>query len=317
MINLNFNDILSSLRHIRGGIPAVRLTGRIRLGEHRSLLFGPSHDLFDIQEFDPDRDPPNMKLDNFSDDDETEYARRCIESHEIKVFFLVDLSSSIDAGMYLIKRRMLLEAVGYIGATGARYQDPIGLAGFTDKIVLNLPARCGSNHLYHVLRSVYDFLDEHDPESKKISRRKTDFFTALDFVRRSFNKPCFIPIISDFVGFDKVVGTPLLKAVAAKHELVLIFLDDPLELTSAKGLGYLRMEDIEDVESGGQSVVSRRKLLELERELRLRRKELRKKKLEKMGIYSVVLEYSDEGRHYNRLRKFFLKRQRALSARRA
>ena len=50
MTGVNFNDVLSSLRHIRGGIPAIRLTSRIRLGEHKSLFFGPSHDLFDIQE---------------------------------------------------------------------------------------------------------------------------------------------------------------------------------------------------------------------------------------------------------------------------
>lgn len=316
MTNLRFNDVLSSLKHIRGGIPAVRLTSRIRLGEHRSLFFGPSHNLFDIQEFDPDRDPPNMKLDNFSDDDDDiEYAKRCIETHEIKIFFLVDLSSSVDTGMYFIKRRMLLDAIGFIGATGARYQDPIGLAGFTDRIVLNLPARSGSNNLYYLLRNVYDFLDRNDPENKNTPKRKTDFFATLDFIRRSFNKPCFIPIISDFVGFEKVIDSSLLKSVAARHELMFVFLDDPLEFHLAKGPGYLRLED---AESGRQRIVSRRKLMELEHELRLTRRKLRKEELErKRGIYSVVLEYSEEGRHYNRLQKFFLKREKALGVRRA
>ena len=315
-MNLSFNDVLASLRHIRGGIPAVRLTSRIRLADnHRSIFFGPSFDLFDIQEYDPDRDPPNMKLDNFGDeDDEIEYARRCIETHEIRVKLLIDLSSSIDSGMHLIKRRMLLDAIGYIGATATRYQDPIGLAGFTDKIVLDLPPRCGSNNLCYMLRNVYDFLDKHDPENKKVLRRKTDFFVALDYIRRSFNKPCFIPIISDFVGFEKVVDSSLLKAVASKHELMFVFLDDPLEITSAQGPGFIRMED---AESGKQQIVSRRKLLELEHELRLNRRKLRKEELErKRGIYSVVLEYSEDGRHYNRLQKFFLKRHKALNTRR-
>lgn len=311
MNNLRFNDILSSLRHIRGGIPAVRLTGRIRLGEHKSLFFGPSYDFFDIQEFDPERDPPNMKLDSFSDDEETEYARRCIETHEIKTHFLVDLSSSIDSGMYLIRRRMLLESIGFIGATAARYQDPVGLAGFTDKIVLNFKARGGLRNLHHILRNVYDFLDKHDPEKSKTPVRKTDFFAALDFIKRSFDKPCFIPIISDFVGLEKVIDSPIFKYVARKHELMLVFLDDPLELLSASGFGYIQMED---VESGQRGIVSRRKLSKLEHDLRLKRWRLRKKELErKRGIYSVVLEYSKQGRHYNRLRKFFLKRYKALS----
>ena len=111
------------------------------------------------------------------------------------------------------------------------------------------------------------------------------------------------------------MDSPLLKAVAAKHELMFIFLDDPLELTSAQGPGYIRIENAED---GKQQIVSRRKLVKLEQELRLKRRQLRKEELEKKrGIYSVVLEYSEQGRHYNRLQKFFLKRHRALNSRRA
>ena len=252
-----------------------------------------------------------MKLDNFSDDDDTEYARRCIEAHDIKTYLLADLSSSVDAGMYLIRRRMLLESIGFIGATAARFQDPIGLAGFTDEIVLNFKARGGLRNLHHILQNVYDFLDKNDPENINTPRRKTDFFVALDFIKRSFDKPCFIPIISDFVGFEEVVDSPIFKYVARKHELMLIFLDDPLELLSTKGLGYIKMED---AESGKQNIIARRKLAELERESRLKRWKLRKQELEKKrGIYSVVLEYSKDGRHYNRLRKFFLKRHKALS----
>ena len=116
--------------------------------------------------------------------------------------------------------------------------------------------------------------------------------------------------------FDCVIiqTLPHFRAII-QNELMFIFLDDPLEFTSAGGPGYIRMED---TETGQQQVVSRKKLSELERELRSKRRSLRKEELEKKrGIYSVVLEYSEQGRHYNRLQKFFLKRHRALNSRRA
>lgn len=306
MSGLQFNDVISALTHVRGGIPALRLSSRVRLAEHRSLFFGPSNDFYDIKEFDPDIDSSNMKIDLEGDED-TEYVRRCIEPHEVNIKFIVDLSPSIYTGLDLNRRRMLLEAIGFIGLTGVRYMDPVGLVGFTDKIVLNMPTRSGPNNFYYLLRTVYDFLDKHDLSGKEASPSKTDFFIALDFIRRYFNKPCFIPVISDFVGFENVVDSPLLRHVASRHEIVFIFLDDPLEFLSAQGRGYVPLDD---PESGERRVVSRKDLSEIERDLRNSRRKLRKEKLARMGIHSVVLEYASYGRHFNRLHRFFLARHK-------
>ena len=314
MADLRLSDVLSVLTHIRSGIPLKRLTSRIRLGEHRSSYFGPSHNLFDIKEFDPECDPPNMIIEVPGGDEDTIYARRCIEEHEIKINFLVDLSPSGYAGRNLNKAKLLLEATGFIGITGVRYGDPVGLVGFTDKVVLNLTPRCGANNFYHLLELVLNYLVEHDPNRRNIPRDKTDFFKALDFVRRSFNRPCFIPVISDLVDFEKVVSSSLLRQVAAKHEIICIILDDPSEFVGARGVGQIRIEGIED---GNQFLVSRRNMPRIEQDLRTRREALRQD-LRRMGIDSVVLEYDDKKRmrHFNRLYKFFLKRQKQLRARR-
>ncbi|OGN01350.1 MAG: hypothetical protein A3I26_01760 [Candidatus Yanofskybacteria bacterium RIFCSPLOWO2_02_FULL_43_10] len=302
-----FNEVLSALTHIRGGLPATRLSTRVRLAEHRSVFFGQG-DFHDIQEYNPERDLPGQIIPYLVGPDDEIYSRKCVEHHEIKAVFLIDLSSSIDAGINFIKRRLLLETIGYIGLTGARYQDPIGLAGFTDRIVLNLPARCGQNNFTHLLRTVYSFLAERDPDDKKTSRQKTDFFSALDFIRRSFNQRCFIPVVSDFVGFEDVVSSSLLRAVASKHELVFVFLDDPQEFVSAGGIGYIRRQSIE---GGRPRVVSRSKLAEDEQNIRAERTELRRE-LKGLKIQSVVVEYN---KHFNRLFRFFEKRRKTRISR--
>jgi len=304
MKNFSFNDVVSVLTHIRGGIPAIKLSSRVRHAEHKSVFFGPSYDFHDIQEYDPQRDLPNQIIHHLVGPDDEIYSRKCVEHHDIKVIFLTDLSSSIDSGFNLLKRRLLLETVGYVGLTGARYQDPIGLVGFAEKVVLNLPARGGQSNFYHLLKIVYDFLAERDPDDKKTQKRETDFFLALDFVRRSFNRRCFIPIISDFVGFEKVVSSSLLRTVASKHEMVFLFLDDPLELSLVGGIGFVRREDIE---TGKQFMISRSKLAKAGEEMRVKRKELRKE-LARLGIQSKVLEY---GKHFSRLFRFFESRRKS------
>ncbi|MEK7138899.1 MAG: hypothetical protein AAB799_01830 [Patescibacteria group bacterium] len=308
MKGLEFNDVVSALTHIRGGIPAVRLSSRIRLGEHRSLFFGQG-DFYDIKEFDPDVDMPNMKVDLDGEED-TEYARRCIETHEVHVKFIVDLSPSIYAGIGYNRRKVLLETIGFIGLTAVRFMDPVGMVGFTDRVILNMPDKAGRNNFYYYLKTIYDLLESNDPAKKKFQPVKTDFFAAFDFIRRYCSKRCFIPVISDFVGFEKFVDSPLLRFVASKHELIFIFLDDPLEFLSAKGRGYISLDD---PESGKRKIVSRKDLPNIERELREQRRHLRKKQLQKMGIHCIVLEYGARGRHFNRLRRFFIARHKLQS----
>lgn len=301
-MEFQFNDILSVLANVNTEVPAIKLSTRMHLGDHKSTFFGPSYDIFDVQEYDPERDPPNQIIPLLmSEEDDIIFARKCIEQHEVRVVFLVDLSSSLDIGLGFLKRRLLLESIGFIGAAGARHQDPVGLVGFTDKIVLNMPTRCGLSNFHYLLRCTYDFF-----ENQRIDKpRATDFYEGFDHLRKVFDKPCFVPIISDFIGFQKIIHSPLFKFISSRHELVFIFLDDPAEFSRNAGWGYVRLDDIE---SGRSMIVSRRKLRKLDSLARIERKALRNE-LRRMRIDSIVLEY---GRHIKRLQRFFIRRHKMI-----
>ena len=163
--------------------------------------------------------------------------------------------------------------------------------------------KCGKMNFYHLLKTVYGFLEQQDQNDKKNITRKTDFFTALDFIRRYFDKPCFIPVVSDFVGFDKILSSRIFRMLASRHEFIFIFLDEPEMYDASRGFGYLKVKDIE---TGQIKSVSRRKIDG--KEIRLERTELRRE-LRKMGVQSVVLEY---GKHFKRLRRFFMARRKYI-----
>ena len=310
-VGFSFNDILNSLGHIKDGIPMLRPSNRIIPGLHKSIFFGPSCDIYDIREYDKDRDPPNLIIYSMYDPNEgIVWAMKTREEHGAVVHILADLSdSTINSGTELIKRRMLLEAVGFIGLSGSRYMDRVALTGFTDRIALRIPGRSGVLNAIHLLRILYDCLERDLPKENR-EPRKTNFITALDFIRRNLHKRCFIPIISDFIGFEEAMQSirfmKLLKNVADKHEVVLIFLDDPEEILKSVGTGYLRETDIE---TGKQTVTprSRKKREKMAQEIRVARDVLRKVKLKQLRIGSVVLE---PGKQIYRLQKFFMKRNR-------
>jgi len=96
----------------------------------------------------------------------------------------------------------------------------------------------------------------------------------------------------------------LLKYIATKHELVLVFIDNFSEISGITGRGYLRVEDIE---TGKQTTVLRKKARVIMESVRRKRTELRKQKLRNLGIDSVVLE---PGKQISRLQKFFIKRNK-------
>jgi uncharacterized protein (DUF58 family) len=309
----SFQDVMSSVSNIRGGVPVKRLSKKVRLGTHKSVFFGPSYNLVDVREYDQERDSENLIVWSLYDPEEKIiWARKTIEEHEIQIRFFIDLSSSsVDSGRKFIKKRMLLEAVGFLGMTGAKYQDQVGLVGFTDRIVMDMRPRGGVMSFVHFLKVLYEYLDEHGVDGKDIEIRETDFVVMLDYMRKTLNKACFIPIFSDFVGFEKIFESKeslrLLKYLASRHEIIFIFIDDPDEIASAVGRGYIREEDIE---TGKQIVIPRlrRKLEENLMRIRKERTILRKRKLKQIGIDSVVIE---PGKQITRLQKFFIKRQRS------
>ena len=68
-----------------------------------------------------------------------------------------------------------------------------------------------------------------------------------------------------------------------------------------------------DIETGRDNVVSPGDMKKLEQEIRAERKRMRDY-LNDIGIGEMVLEYSNNGKHYERLLRFFLERQEMIKS---
>lgn len=302
-MNFTYKEVISHLEQTRDTLPAAGLSTMTRLGEHRSIFRGPSYDLYGIREYDPERDPANQIIFSpiSSFDEDAVWARETIEPREERLMLLCRLSSSLDFAIsgQFSKQQLLLETMGVLGLLAVNGHDPVGLMGFTDKIVMREPLRHGSGYVYYLLKRVYDFLEQADGlgRIKKEPRRKTDFLLPLDFARKNLDRSCVLAMIMDEAGCQNMFNPSLLDAVQARHELIFFLLQDEKEFAFRRYWGYLQTENLE---TGEQIVVPMRRLTGMRQALEEEREKFREN-LRRRGIYSVVLQF---GTHLQALSHF-------------
>ena len=297
-------DIFSSIQRSANKIPAGTLSARLRFGEHKSDFRDQGYDFYQIREYDPERDSVSQIQWSSFDPDGTVYVREAKITKEFVVIVMADLSSSMafSAG-YPCKIRLLLETIGSIGLTCFHGQDPMGLIGFADNVIFDEPPRVGENNTYYLLEKLYDYFETMFKElSEGQPGRGTDFPEALDFFAKRYgNKRCFVVVVSDFIGCENLIDSPILQDITSQHEAVFLFLDDPNEFKIKSPWGFLRTRD---VESGKIGTVSLRRFQQSGRITRMFRKRLREE-LGSAEVDSVVLEPGK----IDRLARFFQTRQ--------
>lgn len=308
MMTFSLQDVFSSIYRVANTLPVDLFSRRVRFGEHKSQFRGDGHDFDRIVEYDPQIHTISQ-IDWRSMTRDKVFVRESRVTKDFPVIVVADLSTSMTLGFddRQHKERMLLETLGNIGLACFHAQDPLGLIGFAEEIIFNELPKVGEDNLFYLVEQLYEFFEGISSDDKgKLDRQKTDFYNAFDFLVRTYpNTNCFVVVISDFIGLENLPDLKVLEDVSSYHDVIFIFLDDHEELQVNSGLGYVRLED---VETGKTSIVSRRKIKQLNVEIRQKRKSTREK-LREVGVDSVVLEY---GKHFQRLHRFFLARQEIL-----
>jgi len=308
MMTFSLNDIYSSIDRVADKIPIENLSSRTRFAEHKSI-YKDRGEFYQFREYDPEMGDlvSDIEWRKIGPDGKL-YVRVGIPPKEFDGVILADLSLSMTFRVdHQNKERMLLEAIGDIGLTCVRGQDPLGLMGFAGDIIFDEEPRMGSDYVDYLIEQVYRFFEKIISDDKdNLNKNKTDFVKAFKiFYERYSNKQCFLVVISDFVGAEELLRSQILKDVASQHEVVFLFLDDPEEFNIGWVPGFIRTEDME---TGKKKVVSMNQLRRENALSRLKRKQMRNT-IQSMGIDSMVLEY---GKGFQRLYRAFDARHESL-----
>lgn len=306
-MQFKLEDVFSSIDKAANALAIGSAATRVRFGEHSSIFKGRGPDFYQVTEYNPEEHEVDQIQWHLTDPDGTAYVIEAKVTKDFTTIIMADLSSSM-----LFKLRLLFETVGNIGLTCSYAQDPMGFIGFADDIIFDESPKIGEEAVDNLLENLYNFFEGIEKDGKGPLKRGTNFAKIFEFfASRYANKQCFLVVVSDFIGVEEFVRSQLLKDVASKHETVFLFLDSPAEF-NIRGWLWRRLR-MTSIETGRKGIVSLRDMKRLEQSIRAERKRMRGY-LNDIGIGEMVLEYSNEGKHYERLVRFFLERQEMIKS---
>jgi uncharacterized protein (DUF58 family) len=302
---LEVEEVFARFRHIKQGISARKKSTSVQIGEHKSGFRGAGYDIVGIEPWRPGQPLKDVawhiSLRTFP---ERLYKIERMESKELPVLLVVDLSYST---LFQIshdsnKALLLLDLIGSIGLTSAKARDPVGLLAFSDQVELFLKPKLGRAQVFYMAHQIFEKLKL---EREFPARRRADFAVAFRFITARLKRRHSVILISDLVDLindQAPIDFNLLRMLSARHDMLMLILDDPEEFEMRSRLGYVR---IADMETGRQTVISARKAGAIRLAIGEARQALQSTLKRRSGIDSVVLTPRD---HDQELLKFLIAR---------
>jgi uncharacterized protein (DUF58 family) len=297
--------VFARFRHIKQGISARKKSTSVQIGEHKSGFRGAGYDIVGIEPWRPGQPLKDVawhiSLRTFP---ERLYKIERMESKELPVLLVVDLSYST---LFQIshdsnKALLLLDLIGSIGLTSAKARDPVGLLAFSDQVELFLKPKLGRAQVFYMAHQIFEKLKL---EREFPARRRADFAVAFRFITARLKRRHSVILISDLVDLindQAPIDFNLLRMLSARHDMLMLILDDPEEFEMRSRLGYVR---IADMETGKQTVISARKAGAIRLAMGEARQALQSTLKRRSGIDSVVLTPRD---HAEVLLRFLIAR---------
>ena len=292
-------------RDIKHGIRSRKPSTSIHFGEHKSGFKGAGYDIVGVDQWRPGQPLKdvawNLSMRTYP---EKLFRIERMEPKEMRTLIICDLSYStlFQVSQRSNKALLMLDLLGNIGLTRSNVRDPVGLLGYSDRIELYMKPKMGSSQVFYMAHQIFEKLKL---EREFPSRRPANLKVAIDFMLARLKMRHSVVVLTDLVDLvndHDTIDFKLLSTVAAKHDMIVLILDDPEEFSVKSRLGYIR---ISDMETGKQTVISARKAGAIRRRIEESRETLQYKLKYWAGIDSVVLTPEN---HIEELPKFLISR---------
>lgn len=224
-------ELLRKVRRIE--IHTNRLVNDLFGGEYESVFKGQGIEFADVREYVPGDDIRSIDW-NVTARSQTAFVKKFVETRELTVFFLVDMSGSQYFGsMDKLKSEIAAEITAVLAFSAVKNNDKTGLLICTEDVEKFVPVKKGRNHALRVIREILGYQPR---------KRKTRLKNALEYLHRVLTRTAVIFLISDFLdeGYEKA-----LKILSRKHDVIAVHLRDPLE-QKFPAVGLVELADREN-----------------------------------------------------------------------
>ncbi|MDO6437536.1 DUF58 domain-containing protein [Cyclobacterium sp. 1_MG-2023] len=202
-------------------------------GDHQSIFKGAGLEFDDLRPYQYGDDVRTIEW-KVSAKGHGTFVKTFKEDKDQSVYFLLDVSGSQDIGSKERKKIDLgKEIAGVLTLASIHDGSQVGLISYSDqKEKIVLPGK-GTRQAVKVIRGIF---------SQDMKSKKTDLDGMFTFSLNLIKKRAIIFVISDFIdeGYERT-----LKAMAFKHDLVVLQMTDPIE-AALPSLGIIPVFDKEE-----------------------------------------------------------------------
>ena len=228
-----------------------RLDGLLQ-GEHRTLMRGAGFDLADLREYQHHDDVRHIDW-NVTARLQVPHVRQFTDDRELTVWFVLDLSASLDFGSVgtvssdgqetvRTKRAVSTEFTGLMARLFTRHGNKVGALLYGAAVDAQLPPRSGRLHVLHLMQK----LRQHAAPQAAAETQLRDLLHAA---HKRIRRRSMVFVVSDFISTPGW-GDDMAR-LAQRHEVLAVRLHDPAELD----LPDVGLMTIQDAETGEQLFV--------------------------------------------------------------
>jgi len=233
-------ELMRKVRRIE--ISTRRLVDEGVAGEYHSVFKGRGMEFSEVRPYQPGDEIRTIDW-NVTARMGTPFVKQFVESRDLTVFVVVDVSGSQNFGSRtILKREQAAEIASLLSFAALRNQDRVGAALVSDQLELFLPPRRSRTHVLRVVREILS----------RQGHGRTDLDAALPAVLRNLKQRSVLFLISDFL---ETPYSEALKTACARHDVVTIQVSDPRD----RELPAVGPIPVRDAETGRLAIFSGRK----------------------------------------------------------
>ncbi|MGH7519448.1 MAG: DUF58 domain-containing protein [Gemmatimonadales bacterium] len=271
------------------------LVGSLFAGEYRSAFRGQGMEFAEVRTYEPGDDFRSIDW-NVSARLGHPFVKTFTEERELTVLLVVDRSGSLEVGEPVAKAAVAVEVAAVLALAAAFQNDRVGALFFTDTVEHVVRPQKGRTHALRVIRDLVAF---------RPRARRTDLAAGLTYAGRLLRHRSVVVLLSDFIAED---WERPLRRLAARHDVVVITVDDPRERAFPDS-GWI---ELADAETGARVLVDTGNRLFRDRMTRLaeQRREQRRHGLAASGADHLELDTATD--YTVPLRRHFAARARRV-----
>jgi uncharacterized protein (DUF58 family) len=226
--------VMRELRYVE--VSSARKIRNLRVGAHTSPLHGAGFDFLEHRPYRP-RDDVRAIDWNVTARMNAPYLKHTHAEREFDVMIALDVSRSMELGSsHASKKEALAVITASLLFSALSDQINTGFLAFADTVLAFNPPRSARSDAWTILERFWALAPQPGP---------TSLLPAVRALVTMLKRMTVVFLVSDFMTNDDAFGSGELAVLAARHDVIAIVPEDPVESSLPAGLGYLRQRDLE------------------------------------------------------------------------